>query len=338
MKLPSKSLCCPIHRVPLETPIRSQTTDDGVFLICSQGCRFPQVGGIPRFLEGGNYASSFGLQWKRYRLTQLDSHTGLTLSHDRLRRCLGGSFEAVKGKDVLEAGCGAGRFTEVLLKEGARVVATDLSSAVEASYANFQGRPDYFVCQADILCLPFAPEQFDVVLCLGVVQHTPSPEKTIEALCSHIKPGGWLVLDHYTTGHHVKRTLRFFRAVMIRIPPFLALILCRMIVAVLWPLHRLVRIRPRLRGMSRLSRLLTHISPVADYHAYYTEMTPVHLRAWAMLDTHDTLTDRYKHTRTAEEIAACLRACGMIEIHTVYAGNGVEARARKPAIPAPEKC
>ena len=28
--------------------------------------------------------------------------------------------------------------------------------------------------------LPFKPYQYDIVICLGVIQHTPSPEKTIK--------------------------------------------------------------------------------------------------------------------------------------------------------------
>lgn len=57
------------------------------------------------------------------------------------------------------------------------------------------------------------------------------------------------------------------------------------------------------------------------------------LKIWAALDTHDTLTDRYKQLRSAQEIENHLRQCGMINIETSYAGNGVEARARKPVRP-----
>ena len=48
-----------------------------------------------------------------------------------------------------------------------------------------------------------------------------------------------------------------------------------------------------------------------------------------MLDTHDTLADRYKHLRSADQIERHLRACGMEQISTVYPGNGVEAWAVK---------
>ena len=69
-------------------------------------------------MDGPTYADAFGLQWKQYRLTQLDSHTGSPITAERARRCLGDIASSLGGKQVLEIGCGAGRFTEVLLGLG----------------------------------------------------------------------------------------------------------------------------------------------------------------------------------------------------------------------------
>ena len=91
--------------------------------------------GIPRFVADDGYAESFGEQWNRWRRVQLDSVTGKPLSRARL-------FEGTRwpedlaGETVLEVGCGAGRFTEVLLDAGAEVWAVDASSAVDAARAN----------------------------------------------------------------------------------------------------------------------------------------------------------------------------------------------------------
>src|SRR5436305_3342969 len=178
MYLPPQ-LRCPSHALPLSTEGKLAGGDDA--LTCPRGCRFPVVKHIPRFVISEDYAAAFGAQWNAFRKTQLDSHTGTTISRDRLARCLGGSLEVLRGKSVLEVGCGAGRFTELMLAAGARVFACDLSSAVEANYENCAGADDYFVCQADARRLPVAPHSFDFVVCLGVVQHTPSPEETIAA-------------------------------------------------------------------------------------------------------------------------------------------------------------
>jgi hypothetical protein len=120
--------------------------------------------------------------------------------------------------------------------------------------------------------------------------------------------------------------------VLLRLPPGVSLAIVRGLVAVLWPLHRaLFSASGRVRGSGRLYNLLVRVSPLVDYQRSFPELSPSLLRAWATLDTHDATTDRYKHLRTAEQIAAALAACGMERIEARYAGNGVEARARRPA-------
>jgi len=314
---------CPKHRTLLEyRPAEAEYR-------CSSGCSFPIKGGIPRFVALENYASSFGLQWNLYRTTQLDSHTGLTISRDRLTRLLGGSLDVVKGKKVLEAGCGAGRFSEILLEAGAHLNAVDLSTAVEANYKNCSSFPNYSVSQASILALPFAPEQFDVVICIGVIQHTPNPEQTMDALCKQVKPGGLLVIDHYTYGYASTLSRRLLRSLLLRLPGKVALPFCSALAAVLWPFHKLLWSCRGIRGFGRIRQKFIWLSPLVDYHDAYPQLGPKLLKIWATLDMHDTLTDYYKHLRSTDEIRDHLIKCGMENIEAYYAGNGVEARARK---------
>lgn len=290
---------------------------------------FPVLRNIPRFVPQDNYASSFGLQWNEYRTTQLDSHTGLTISRHRLTRLLGGSVDVVNGKKVLEAGCGAGRFSEILLKAGAHLKAVDLSTAVEANYANCRHFPHYSICQASILELPFAPEQFDIVICIGVIQHTPNPEETIAALCRQVKSGGMLVIDHYTYGYDVTLTRKTLRTIMLKLPNRFTLLACKVMTNILWPLHRLLWRCKKFPLFSTIRGYFLKLSPLVDYHDAYPQLGPERLKIWATLDTHDTLTDYYKHLRSAEEIKNILTSCGMRDVQTTYAGNGVEALALK---------
>jgi 2-polyprenyl-3-methyl-5-hydroxy-6-metoxy-1,4-benzoquinol methylase len=318
-------LSCQIHYSKLKIDEKNQE------YFCRHGCSILVRDDIPRFVPiDNNYTSSFGLQWNEYRTTQLDSFTGLSISKDRLTRLLGGTLDILKGKDVLEAGCGAGRFSELLLAEGAHLFAIDLSTAVQANYRNCNKYHNYFVCQADILNLPVKPEQFDIVICIGVIQHTPDPEKTIAALCSHVKPGGLMVIDHYTSGYPVTYTRRWLRTFLIRMPIKFRLHFCKALTTLLWPLHRMFWRLRKLPLISRLRSVFLYLSPIVDYHDAYIQIGPQLLKMWATLDTHDTLTDYYKHLRSAEEIRMHLQLCGMSDIETVYAGNGVEARARKP--------
>lgn len=78
------------------------------------------------------------------------------------------------------------------------------------------------------------------------------------------------------------------------------------------------------------------VDTLARYFSVSLKMiNRIRVKRWAPLDTHDTLTDAYKHLRDCEQIAAALRAAGMVDIHTQYAGNGVEAQARKPLTEEP---
>jgi 2-polyprenyl-3-methyl-5-hydroxy-6-metoxy-1,4-benzoquinol methylase len=295
-------------------------------LTCPAGCRFPVVRGIPRFVSSDNYAAAFGWQWTHFRRSQLDSYTGTTISRDRLARCLGGSLSMLRGKTVLEAGCGAGRFTEILLEAGARVFAADLSIAVDANYANCGATDDYFVCQADIRHLPVAPHTFDVVLCLGVVQCTPQPEETIAALAGYVAPGGLLVIDHYSRDYPATAPRRALRHVLLRLPPDHARRVFLSTVHALLPMHRVLW--RRRRGFGRLRRYLARVSPVVDYYDTYPELDTRLLSEWAVLDTHDTVTDHYKHFRRPDEIRDTLIGLGLVDVEVSVGGNGVEARAR----------
>jgi len=325
-------LCCLDHGLSLADETgRAEITQSSRYLACPAGCRVPVVYGIPRFVSSDGYAAGFGQQWNRFRRTQLDSFTGTTISRDRLARCLGGSLTELCGKTVLEVGCGAGRFTELLLAAGARVFASDLSNAVEANYANCCGSVNYFVCQADLRALPARRSLFDFVISLGVIQHTPDPEATIATLCAFVRPGGSLVIDHYRYNAADMTPMRQrLRSFLIRRDPRVALLLVRGLVAALWPVHRLLWCLSGNRWFAKARRLLLRYSPVLDYHDYYNYLGPRLLYAWGALDTHDSLTDFYKHKRTVEQITNSLRRLGFDNIEASYGGNGVEARATKP--------
>jgi SAM-dependent methyltransferase len=312
---------CKSHSLPLDHKAGS--------LICEQGCSYKILNGIPRFVSTGNYASSFGLQWNTFRTTQLDSHTGLTISRDRLTRIAGGSLDIFCGKKILEVGCGAGRFTELMLKAGASVFAIDLSDAVEANYQNCSHFEHYCVAQADIMELPVVPEHFDIVVCVGVVQHTPNPESTMRVLCSHLKPGGVLLMDHYSYNYPFIPARRWLRSFLLGKSDDYSMRFVQGLVKLLWPLHRAMYNRRHTTAGAQAIEFLMSWSPIVDYHYAYPQLGEQRWFEWALLDTHDNLTDRYKHLRSADEIEVALRSFGMTNVQTSYGGNGVEARAWK---------
>src|SRR5260370_37100503 len=188
-----RELLCPRHRSVQLTYEKEFSTagvpwPDGE-MRCSEGCRWSIRGGIPRFVGENNYASSFGVQWNKYPRTELDSYTGKSYSKQRLERCLGTPLEGLRGKVVLECGSGAGRFTELLVRQCEALVSIDLSSAVDANLRNCRPIHPYLIMQGDINASPLPPKYFDIVVCLGVIQHTSNPERTLPSLVRHVKPG-----------------------------------------------------------------------------------------------------------------------------------------------------
>jgi 2-polyprenyl-3-methyl-5-hydroxy-6-metoxy-1,4-benzoquinol methylase len=308
---------CPEHAAELAV--------DSSWAECPQGHRYPVYDEVPRFVQSG-YAEAFGRQWQRFRLTQLDSATGLSLSEERLRRCAGwtsGTPPYADGSAILEAGCGAGRFTEVLLRiTGAHITSVDLSDAVVANAENFPPSDRHRIAQADIRRLPFPPESFDYVICLGVVQHTPSPEETVAALWKRVRPGGWLVIDHYTWDKSsLTKVGQVSRQFFKRLPADRKLPAVERMVDRLLPLHR---------RFARFGRVVSRVSPLLTYYHTIPDLPPDLQREWAILDTHDALTDQYKHRRSPRQIRKLLESLGGSAIWVERGGNGVEARARRP--------
>jgi 2-polyprenyl-3-methyl-5-hydroxy-6-metoxy-1,4-benzoquinol methylase len=154
------------------------------------GTSFQIINGIPRFVPVENYASNFGFQRNRFRQTQLDSHSGEPISRERLHASTGWDWSAMKGKRILDVGCGSGRFAEVALQAGARVVGVDYSTAVDAALDNLRAYSGFEAVQASVYELPFSPHSFDYVYCLGVLQHTPDPAKAFMALPEQVVAGG----------------------------------------------------------------------------------------------------------------------------------------------------
>ena len=162
---------------PFTKEILKITCTNGNLFLSSYENKYPIFNEIPRFVELKNYANDFGFQWKKFRKTQLDSFSGLTISEERLQRVLNMPLTELKNKKVLEAGCGSGRFSEILLKYGAILTSFDLSDAVEANKLN---NPSLNICQANIMEMPFPNDCFDIVLCIGVLKHTPNPENQLK--------------------------------------------------------------------------------------------------------------------------------------------------------------
>jgi len=316
------------HLLPYHSPKTGKPLQpDGEYLTAGTGERYPIVKGIPRFVPEDNYASAFGLQWKTFAKTQLDSFSKTDITQSRLERCLGYPIESLKDKTVLEVGAGAGRFTELLVRGGAWVHSLDLSVAVEVNKENIGQVPNHTIAQASVYEMPYPDDAFDIVVCLGVIQHTPDPERTIRCLWEKVKPGGLLVIDHYKWRPGYYSTLTpVYRAILKEMKPARSKKIVDGLVDFFFPLHW------SFRKIPPLNWLLHRISPLIVYMKYYPEQDRKFHYEWSKLDTYDQLTDYYKHLRTPSQIRKTLEAIGGKDIWINEGGNGVEARCRKNSI------
>lgn len=288
---------------------------------------FEVTNNIPRYVRSQNYASLFGDQWHLFPKTQLDSYTGLPISENRLRRCMGETlWKQLTGKKILEVGCGAGRFTELLLREGGRVVSVDMSHAVDINAKNFPASERHTIVQSDILNLPFTDGQFDIVVCLGVLQHTPDPQRTLLKLYEQLQPGGVLVVDQYIFNRSYWSLRLVYRQLFKRLPAKVSFKIIFYLSYFFLPLHK------TLQKWRVLSIALNRFSPFVTYYRDFPELNDTLQKEWSLLDTFDTLTDWHKNFGTLVGLKKSLEAVGFSVSSCCLGGNGIEARCQRPKL------
>jgi 2-polyprenyl-3-methyl-5-hydroxy-6-metoxy-1,4-benzoquinol methylase len=102
-------------------------------------------------------------------------------------------LDALKGKRVLEIGCGMGFHTETMVRAGARVTAVDLTEhAIEMTRRRLQlrGLQAEDVRQADAENLPFQDRSFDFVWSWGVIHHSARTGRIVRHIARVLAPEG----------------------------------------------------------------------------------------------------------------------------------------------------
>jgi len=102
----------------------------------------------------------------------------------------------LRGKSVVDIGCGGGILAESMARRGAQVLGIDLATkplrvaqlhAMEAGVEGLQ----YREVAAEALAAEM-PGAFDVVTCMEMLEHVPEPASVVEACSRLVKPGGWV--------------------------------------------------------------------------------------------------------------------------------------------------
>jgi SAM-dependent methyltransferase len=281
------ALACPTCKASL--------TRRGGALFCASGPHeFPLVRGIPRFVQSDEYVGSFSFEWNTHKTTQLDTFRKDDFSEDTFRKKTGFRPEDLRGKLVLDAGIGAGRFTEIMTRWGANVIGIDLSYAVEAAQENLGHLENVLVAQADIGHLPFKAETFDVIVSIGVLHHTPDTRKYFQALVPYVRHGGTIAIwvypvepDYVTRKQWIPFTSR--------IPERMFYEWCRWFVpfANRHPNNFLIRCSRRVFPFSRQGLGLEN----------------------DILDTFDGYSPRFHGIHTPEEVEGWFTEAGLVDVH-----------------------
>jgi len=106
------------------------------------------------------------------------------------------SLASIKGKAVLDVGCGGGILSDAMARAGATVTGIDLATKslkVAQLHALETQTPHvtYREVSAEAMAAE-APAQFDVVTCMEMLEHVPDPSSVVKACSTLVKPGGWV--------------------------------------------------------------------------------------------------------------------------------------------------
>jgi ubiquinone/menaquinone biosynthesis C-methylase UbiE len=116
----------------------------------------------------------------------------------------------VRGKQLLDAGCGIGYFSQAARGEGARVVSLDFSPAALRVYRK-RGGADATLAVGSVEELPFPDASFDFAMAIDVIEHLYHPRLLLSEMFRVVKPGGRVIVE--TDNESTFFTRRGFRRV-----------------------------------------------------------------------------------------------------------------------------
>lgn len=99
------------------------------------------------------------------------------------------------GKQVLDVGCGGGILAESMARKGAKVIGIDLADKplqIAQWHAQSQDVDVHYAKSSAEAWAAQHAGQYDVITCMEMLEHVPSPAAVIQACAEMVKPGGWV--------------------------------------------------------------------------------------------------------------------------------------------------
>jgi len=282
---------------------------------------------IPRFVTSNNYAQSFGFQWNKHARTQIDKFSGINMSRDRFFQVTEWSKD-LKGQRILEAGCGAGRFTQIAVETGAEVFSFDYSNAVDANMDNNGLSNNLDLFQADIYHIPLRKALFDKIFCFGVLQHCPNPKNAFMKLIPYLKSGGEIAIDIYDLTFRAFVNPKYWlRPFTKRMAPEKLYHFVQQAVPQLFPVKMWITERVP------FGKYFAFFIPVAYHKGFlrHTDsLTYEELLEWSILDTFDKFAPQYDKPQRISTVRKWFVEAGLENVNVRYGPNGIIAKGVKP--------
>jgi SAM-dependent methyltransferase len=194
---------------------------DGDALVSESGTRYPVIDGIPRLLtptkteEEENVRRKMQAFYEQFTFPGYDGIDSPGVLMDKAKKSNFGVWvdRAIPPMaTVLEVGCGTGQMTNFLGMVTTRtVIGVDQSVAsltLGNTFKNRFGINNVHFAQGNIFAMPIAEQSMDVVICSGVLHHTPDPKGGYERLLKLVKPGGYILIGLYNSYARIPLGLR----------------------------------------------------------------------------------------------------------------------------------
>jgi SAM-dependent methyltransferase len=291
---------------------------------------YPIIRGVPRFVSREMYAGSFGFEWTRWPRVQFESdNVGRPMQGHTTRmweRIVGTNPASIRGKTIVDFGCGPGRFLDIVRRKGGRAVGIDLSNAVDAARKNFKDDPDVLIIQGDLLNPPFRQGAFDGGYTIGVLHHTPAPAQGLMALAKCVHENGWVSCCVYPKDDFYDfPSVARLRWIHLALKPLIgyrfALAYSYFAAFVLAPLMRWTK-------QQGLRRSIAWIERNALVSLWLKDVR------WRLLDTFDAITPALASTHTSDDVARWFEQAGCENVErTSWCPTSLTATKRGAVVP-----
>lgn len=286
-----------------DTEINNEVVENGTLVGVEHGVEYPIVKFVPRFVEQELYSSSFGYEWRRWPKIQFEAENKGKIMEGFTKRMFHEITEIdkreIKDKKIVEFGCGAGRFLDLIKNDSSFVVGLDMSISVEVARENFEDSDNILIVQGDVLNPPFKEGVFDVAYSIGVFHHTPNPQKAFVEMSNTVKSGGLTICCVYPKiGLYSYFSVHMYRFIINSISKLSGKLARQIAIAYsFFSGYVLYYFRSFFSKIPIFGKYVNYI-----FERYLFVIVNYRDIKWRILDVYDAITPRYASTHTESEI------------------------------------